>query len=76
MTFRICWPALGCHPCTLVFTVPTQAPPSVDDKGPQMVGRSLDPHLARRQGHNASPTGHGIPTWCGDAPCKPTNIDT
>jgi hypothetical protein len=56
-------------PCTLVFSVPKEAPPPVNEKGRTWsVGQWT--YLARRQGHTAtradSRTGHGIPTWCGD----------
>ena len=56
-------------PCTLVFSVPKEAPPSVNEEGRTWSVEQWI-YLARRQGHTAtradSRTGHGIPTWCGD----------
>jgi hypothetical protein len=56
-------------PCTLVFGVPREAPPPVDDDGRSW---STDHwiHNARRHGHSAnrvdSRTAAGTATWCGD----------
>jgi hypothetical protein len=56
-------------PCTLVFSVPRQAPPLVNEEGRTWTVEQWI-YLAHRQGHTAnrtnSRTGHGIPTWCGD----------
>jgi hypothetical protein len=52
-------------PCTLVFSVPIEAPSPVDDEGWTWTVEQWI-YLAHRQGHTASRTGHGIPTWCGD----------
>jgi hypothetical protein len=56
-------------PCTLVFSVPREAPAPVNEQGwAWSVEQWI--YLARKQGHTVtradSGTGHGLPTWCGD----------